>query len=425
MADTNFRGPINAMGALEGDAGTTATVLPLDGPSNSYQGWGLLDPRAFPFAKDGFRPGQAPAFFIQNDIYALDAIPQAAASNTLAVASQITAATGMNLATVGVTNFSSGAASLAVGVPIIPQGTTVVTTASIALDFGFTSGTSIANSTALTVADNTLFTVNQWLVVGNVGNSTATRSLTTQVQQIHSSNTTTIYVSPAPATAMGVPIGQASLYGSDLVALGTQFGPQTATANSHNFGGRIQGGLGRYMNPREMLARGISVQASTVADGTATILVSGWDVWGQAMTELLTASGTTPVYGKKAFKYVQSAVPQAVGTTVSATYTIGISDVFGFPFRADQPEHVTVQAGGTSVANVVGITTAVITVATNTSGDVRGSVQVSGLGGGTPISAVSTSNNVKRLFVIQSPGVWNELFTTPNNLRPMFGTTQV
>jgi hypothetical protein len=423
MADTNFRGPINAMGSLEIQAGNTATIEPLDGPSMFYQGAGIPDPRSA-FIKDTFRPGQQPAFLTHVDMYALDAIPQGASTTTLAAAQVITAATGMTLATVGVTNFSSGAASLAVGVPIFPAGTSTLATA-IALDFGFTSGTSVANSTTLTVADNTLFTVNQWLVIGNVGNSAATQSLLTQVRSISTTNTTTITVSSAPATAMGVPIGQANLYGSDLLAIGTQFGPTNASATAHNPGGRIQAGLGRFTNPREMLARGLVVQASTVQAGTGTILVSGYDVWMQPMTELITATGTTPAYSKKAFKYVQSAVPQTIGTTVSAQYTLGISDVFGFPFRVDQPEHVTILAGGTTVANSVGITTAVITGATNTSGDVRGTVQVSGLGGGTALSSVATSNNVKRLYVVHTLGVWNALFTNPNNLTPMFGTTQV
>lgn len=425
MADSNFRGPVNAMGSLEVDSGTASTPSPLDGPSMFYQSNAWLDPRSAPFNKDNFRPGQVPAFLPNNDVVVLDAIPQGASTTLLAASQVVTAATGMALATVGVTNFSSGAASLAVGVPIIPQGTTVATTAKIALDFGFTTGTSIANSTALTVADNTLFTLNQWLVVGNVGNSAATVSLLTQVQAIHSSNTTTIYVSPVPATALGVPIGQANLYGSEFLPPGTQFGAQTASAVAHNAGGRIQGGLGRFMNPREMLARGLAVQCDTVGAGTATLLVSGWDVWGQAMTELLTATGTTPAYGKKAFKYIQSVVPQSIGTTVSANYVIGVSDVFGMPFRFDQPEYLVVRAGGTAVTNVVGITTAVITGATNTSGDVRGTVQVSALGGGSAISAAATSNNVKRLFVVESPNAWQTVFTNPNRLTPMFGTTQV
>lgn len=423
MADTNFRGPVNSMGSLEVDT-NTSQVLPLDGPSMFYQGVGWPDPRGGAFNKDGFRPGQVPAFLIASDMYTLDNKPQAAGSAVLAVASQITASVAMSLATVGVTNFSAGAPSIAVGVPIMPQGTSIATTANVALDFGFTTGTTVANSTAVQVADSTLFTPGQWLVMGNVGNSAATRSLLTQVQAIASGTTTLITVSPAPATALGVPIGQANLYGSDMIALGTVFGPQTASASVHSAGGRTQGGLGRFMNPREMLARAISVQASASTDGTATLLVTGWDVWNQPMTELLTASGTTPVSGKKAFKYVQSVIPQTIGTTVSATYTIGLTDIFGFPFRVDQTEHLSAWAGGTAVSNAVGIVAAVITGATNTSGDVRGTIQLSAVAGGTPITAPSTTNNVKRLVVVQTPNNWQTLFANPNNLTPMFGTAQ-
>lgn len=425
MADSNFRGPLNSMGALEVDAGSTPSVQILDGPSNFYQGVATLDPRGAPFAKDNFRPGQVPSFLNVADIYAIDAVPQGASTTTLGAAQVITAATGMQLATVAVTNFSSGAASIAVGVPIIPQGTTVATTANFALDFGFTTGTTVANSTTVQVADNTQITLGQWLVLANVGNATGTVSLLTQVRGISSTNTTTITVSAAPATALGVPIGQGNLYGGDLLPPGTQFGPQTQSASAHNVGGRTQGGLGRYMNPREMISRGLAVQASTVQAGTGTILITGWDVWGQAMTELVTALGTTPAYTKKAFKYVQSAVPQTLGTTITATYTLGLSDVFGFPFRVDEAEYLTVQAGGTAISNTIGVTTAVITAATNTTGDVRGTVQISGLGGGTAISSVATSNNVRRLVIVQSLSNYQTLFTNPNNLPPMFGTTQV
>lgn len=99
--------------------------------------------------------------------------------------------------------------------------------------------------------------------------------------------------------------------------------------------------------------------------------------------------------------------------------------MFGFPFRVDNAAYLTITAGATTVANAVGITTAVVTGATNTSGDVRGTVQVSGIGGGTAISAVSTSNNVLRLVVVQSLTNNQTLLTNPNNLTPTFGTTQV
>ena len=46
MADSNFRGPVNSMGALEIQSGTSFTVEPFDGPVTSYQGFGVLDPHS-------------------------------------------------------------------------------------------------------------------------------------------------------------------------------------------------------------------------------------------------------------------------------------------------------------------------------------------------------------------------------------------
>src|SRR5882724_3874431 len=114
MADSNFRGPINSMGALEVDT-NTSQVLPMDGPSNFYQGIGYLDPRGGAFPKDNFRPGQAFSFLNIVDLYAVDAAPQTNSTTTLAAAQVITAATGLSLATVGVTNFSADVPSIAVG----------------------------------------------------------------------------------------------------------------------------------------------------------------------------------------------------------------------------------------------------------------------------------------------------------------------
>lgn len=420
MTDTNHRGPVNSMGSLEVQSGNTATIEPFDGPSMFYQNMGWPDIRSA-FQKDAIRPGAMPSFLSVSDIFGVDAIPQASGTATLAAAQVITSAVPMALATVGVTNFSSGAQSIAVGVPIIPQGTTVVVSV-ISLDFGFTTGTTVANSSTVQVADNTKFTLNQWLILGNVGNAAATQSLITQVRSIATANLTTITVgSNLPATALGVPIGGANLFGSDLLPPAASFGPTAPAATAHS--PRTQAGLARVMNPVEMLARNIGVSGQTTS--TAAFLVSGYDVWNVPMTELITVNATatvTTAWGKKAFKYISSVVPQS---TFSTNYQIGIGDTFGAPFRFDEPEHTMVTAGGTAVSNAVGLTTAVVTPATNTSGDVRGTVQIGGNGAGTPISSVATSNNVRRLVIVQNIPPWNTIAATPTNLTPMFGTTQV
>src|SRR5258708_7746917 len=83
MGDTNFRGPVNSMGAIEVDAGT-ASVFPLDGPSMFYQGVGQPDIRSAPFAKDGFRQGQQAAWFVGGSGWVCDNIPQLRNTSLLA-----------------------------------------------------------------------------------------------------------------------------------------------------------------------------------------------------------------------------------------------------------------------------------------------------------------------------------------------------
>lgn len=426
MAETNFRGPVGSMGPLESDSGggvgtstlATASIGPMDGPSYFYQGVAILDPRNYPIAKDGLLPGRVPAFIAAPNIVTVDAVPQAASSSALAAAQVVTAATPMALATVAVTNFSVGAASLAVGVPLIPAGTSSVTTV-IALDFGFTTGTTTANSTTINTPDNTLFSLGQWIVVGNAGNAAGTQSLVTQVQSV-STNGTSLFVSPAPATALGVPIGGANLWGSALLPPATQFGPSAASANAVSK--TLQAGVVRAHNPREMLARNLVVTASTATGGTAVIAFTGYDVWGNFMTEAISASGTTLVGGKKAWKYVLSATPN---TTQIANYTLGFGDSFGLPIRCDEGQSLQAWAGNTALASVTGVATAVTSPATNTTGDVRGTITMSLFATtNTPIAVQATTNNVVRLYVEQTPTLSAVLNANPNNTIPMFGVPQ-
>lgn len=426
MAESQFRGPLGAMGALEaetaGGLGTTtfatASIQPMDGPSYVYQGLSVLDPRGYPLAKDGLLPGRIPGFLSAPNIVTIDAVPQAASSSALAAAQVVTAATPMALATVAVSNFSAGAASIAVGVPLIPLGTTVVTTV-IALDFGFGTGTTTANSSTVNVPDNSIYAAGQWIVIGNVANAAGTASLITQVQSV-SANGTSLFVSPQPATALGVPIGGANLWGSALLPPATQFGPSSVSATAVSK--TLQAGVMRLHNPREMLARNLVVTASTATGGTAVIAFTGYDVWGQFMTEAITASGTTQVGGKKAWKYILAATPN---TTQIANFTIGFGDTFGLPIRCDEGQTLQAWAGNTALASVTGVATAVTSPATNTTGDVRGTITMSLFATtNTPIAVQATTNNVVRLYVEQTPTLNAAINSNPNNLVPMFGTTQ-
>lgn len=423
MADSNFRGPVNSMGSLEVDA-ATAQVYPLDGPSMFYQGIAQPDIRSAPFAKDGFRAGQQLGWLAGGAIWTVDNIPQLRNTSLIATTQVGTAATAFPLATTQVAGVAS-AAGIAVGVPIIPLGTTTVTYV-IALDFGFATGTTTTNSTAVAVVDNRYFSVGQWLIIGGCGNAAATRSHICQVTSIATANITGITVTPAVVTGIAnVPIGQGNLFGDSVIALGTQFGPQTASASAHSFGGAFQAGLAKVVNPRETLTRNISMQSVTAQ--TMSGIVSGWDLWGNPMTELLALAAQTSMAGKKAFKYIGSFVPGTGSAGGSQAFSLGLGDTFGFPIRNDEMEQARVWWNGSGAGNYNGYSAAVTTPATSTTGDVRGTIQISTaiLTGvlATSVSAVA-SNGTGRLAMFQYLGVWNQVAGNPVNSIPMFGVAQ-
>ncbi len=405
MADSNFRGPINSMGALEVDSATT-NVAPLDGPSLFYQGSGYPDLRSAPFAKDQFRPGQQPAFLSGTDFMVIDTIVQKAASTVIAAAQIVTSAIGATLITAQPAGVTS-AAGIAIGVPIVPVGTTVATFAAMALDFGFTTGTTTTNSTSVTVVDNTLFRLGQWIVIGGAGNSSASRSLVTQVQS--TSGSTIIFISPAAVTGLlNVPIGQGNLWGSGLLPNATQFGPGAPVASGHAFGGAMEAGLARIYNPREMSSRNISVQGVTAVAVAYSAVVSGWDVW-------------------KGFKYISSITS---GTTVPSSQTVafGISDVVGLPLRADYWEEIYATWNGVAMANFSGFVAGITgTTVSNGTADVRGSLQLSTAivtGGLSTAMSVIASNGTGRLSVTMNIEPQISILASPLNQIPMFGVAQ-
>lgn len=415
MADSNFRGPVSNMGAME-DAPTN--VQPLDGPSYSYQGIAIADLRAGAFQKDGIGAGRVPAFLQNPRIVVIDQSPSAASSTAFSAATAVVTATPMVLVNVAPGAATAGVPSAAV-VPFVPFGATAVTTA-IALDFGFTTGTTTSGSTTLPVPDSTLFTLNQWIVIGGVGNSAKTASLITQVQSII--NSTSITINPAPSASLAnAPIGGANLF-NQFTPPATQFGPSAVAPTSVS--PTLVAGLVRVINPLETLARNIAIQGTATASIGGVFIVNGFDVHKQAMSESITVSaGSVAAYGKKAFKYISSVIPQFTDT---GTYSVGFGDTFGFLLRQDRWEQAEVMFNGARMVTNVGFTSAVVSVANATTGDVRGTIQLSALGNATAVAApvAGTSNGVRRLTVIQTLPVWNNITGTPLNTAPVFGVTQ-
>lgn len=427
MADSNFRGPVNSMGALESNA-ATASVEPLDGPSLSYQGFGVPDLRSAPFAKDSFRPGQQPGFLGGTKILLCDNIPQARSSTLIAAAQIVTATVVVSLVTAQAVGIAS-VAGIAIGVPIIPLGTSVVTYANIALDFGFTTGTTVAASTAVAVVDNTMFRIGQWIVIGGAGNSTASRSHIAQVVSIATANVTGINISPAAVTAIShAGIGQANLWGSAMLPPASQFGPSAPAATAHAFGGAIEAGLARVYNPREMLSRNIAVQSVTAITVAYSAVVSGWDVWGAPMTEVISAAATVTTFmGRKAFKYISSITS---GTTAPSSQAVafGIGDVIGLPLRSEYWEQVDACWNGVSMTNFSGFVSGLVgTTVANSTTDVRGTLQLSTsiiTGGLATAMSVIASNGTGRFTVNLNVTPMAQILATPLSQIPMFGQSQ-
>ncbi len=408
MAETINRGPYFSIGSLE-----DTRVEPFDGPSISYQGDTIPNVLYSPAPKDGLAPGRIPVLFNSPYIVMSDNVPQKTNATTLVNGAVATALTAFPLQTAQVGASGASVGQLGVGVPFIPVGTTVVQTG-LVIDFGFTTGTTTANSTTVAVVDNRLFTLGQWVVIPGVANTAATQALIAQVAAIATANTTGISLSVAAATALSnVPIGQGNLY-SPFLPPATQFGPAAASASAWE--PYQLAGLAKAFDPTQGIARNVTVLSTTGA--TAQILVTGYDIWFNKMAELITLSGTTSVAGKKAFKVITSIVPQqanAAGSTVN----VGLGDVFGMNLRSDKWEYANIFYNGGFATTTAGWTQAVTSTATNTTGDVRGTVN------GSTLATIGTSaNGTARLTIMMSVPMYNMVNATPLNTVPLFGVAQ-
>lgn len=131
----------------------------------------------------------------------------------------------------------------------------------------------------------------------------------------------------------------------------------------------------------------VSVATHNSSVVAMTVLLSGYDYLGQAMSELhtITATGTSKTAtGKKAFAYVASVAITAAGDAEANTLNIGTGSVIGLPVRLEKIGHVAAASlgGVQELINVASNATVVAAVATSpattTTGDVRGSITFNG-----------------------------------------------
>ena len=134
--------------------------------------------------------------------------------------------------------------------------------------------------------------------------------------------------------------------------------------------------------------RAVSTTTGAGSPTTVNITVSGYDYYGQAMSEVI-ATGTvasTTVNGKKAFYQIASVT--ASGASV-VTVAVGTTDILGAPLRITDRGYVTRAGWDNTLAEDAGtMTVAATATATTTTGDVRGTYLPS-----------SAADGVKRLVM--------------------------
>jgi len=155
------------------------------------------------------------------------------------------------------------------------------------------------------------------------------------------------------------------------------------------------------------LPRALKVNSSTTA---RAFTVTGYDYYGQAMSEVITVSvAATPVSGKKAFYQVASVTIAGSATAV----VVGTTDILGIPVRVFNVAFIASVKSNSTLAQDAGTFVAADTaVATTTTGDVRG----------TYVPATASDGIVRTVMTISLPAI----AVGPNATRVgALGVTQV
>ena len=379
MSISAFSGPVVVFGQ-----GPFPDYNPEAGPSLFFGGTGILDPRG-PFT---YQPGQnfgstTAGFLGSTNIQTLNYQPYALSTSAIAAAANVTSGTAMTLVST-----NSTTTGVAVSQYTVNYNTGALVSGLVMLD-GLASFTGVVAAGVLTASS-----VTGTIIVGMTISGTGVTSGTIIVSQI---------------TGPSGGAGTYSVVGSTTVASATITG---VTSNSTNGNLALRANFGdadtiQLWNPQALCARAVSVTGAASASGLVSFLVSGYDIYGVPMSELIGAvAASTTVSGKKAFKYIASVVPNA---TDAINYSVGTLDVFGFPLRSDYFGDVGLNYNATLLTASTGYLAAVTTSpATTTTGDVRGTYAVQ-----------SATDKTKRLFFYQNP-----LITNISTIAGLFGVTQ-
>ncbi len=402
MAANHSSGPDVIFGQLYTASANSTGTNPDAGPSVTYQGDALLDVR-FPYQPGVTGQGRITAVLDSPYIVMVDAVP-AAAGAVLAPAAAVVSGTAMALTAVAATGVTPG-------VPVLPfgAGASPVTPA-IGLDMGLATCATTAGSNTISglSATNYAMAPNQNILVlcGGV-------FVGATVSSVNLAAGTAVLSVPMPATAASAIIISGNGSGQRNVV------PTYAWPY-------LLAGVASLFDATQALCRGVAVTSSNAADTTWSVTVAGFDLYGAPMSETIAATAGGTAYGRKAFKYIKSATPTKTGGGASTgTFAVTTSDVFGFSVRSDKWEYMNCYWAGSFLTASTGYTLAdPTTPATPTTGDVRGTLQLSAAGGSASYAPGGASNGVRRLALFQTLASAPMVAATPANPAPLFGQTQ-
>lgn len=149
-----------------------------------------------------------------------------------------------------------------------------------------------------------------------------------------------------------------------LDADGVAAAQAVAAAGNLNLNGALaSGGSVTFDVPRA-----VQILSTNAGDTTQVATVTGFDAYGQPMSEAITFNGTTARSGLKAFRRVTNI---AVSAALAGNGSAGSTDVLGLPYRALSRNYVFTAYDGAQVTTGT-FAAGVTTTATTTTGDVRG-----------------------------------------------------
>ena len=381
MSITANSGPYIAFG--QNTIGTITDYNPDLGPSLFWGGVGRIDPRPNFNYIPGQNFGAFTAGFATSDCQTISYAPYALNSAAIAAAAAPTANTAMTLVS---TNSTSTGVSVNASCTNYNTGATV--TGLLMVD-GFASFTGVIASSILTVSSLT-----GTISIGMTLTGTGVNTGTTIVNQL----------TGAPGG-----VGTYTVQGDDTASSTTMTAQATGlTALAQPFG---QSNSIYLWNPQALVSRAVSiVPVSNTSTAQVIFTVSGYDIYGVPMTEAITVptstTTSTTTNGKKAFKYIASVTPNV---TNAITYSVGTTDIYGFPLRSDFFSDVSINYNSAAITSSTGFVAAVTTSpATSSTGDVRGTYALQ-----------SAADGSKRLAIRQ--------FILPANMGSfagLFGVTQ-